>query len=195
MKGARKLEPRLEGLHEGGLFSKFCPVTGPLRQLRACMLHVQCNVASMQNIKPNTREQAHIPSAGHPQPQRGPLAQPPHGDLGLVALRQQLRPNSAKVFSVEVSRFDLSLPQLPLLELRHGIVPLEPAEALALLGLVAGGHGPGAPVEEGVAVPGREGDGLLLLLGWLEAVQQPAPAIDVKHGGVAPHTKGPDLRG
>ena len=25
------------------------------------MLHVQCNVASMQNIKPNTREQAHIP--------------------------------------------------------------------------------------------------------------------------------------
>ena len=112
-----------------------------------------------------------------------------------MALRQQLRPDPAKVFSVEVSRFDLSFPQLPLLELRHRIVPLEPAEALALLGLVAGGHGPGAPVEEGVAVPGREGDGLLLLLGWLEAVQQPAPAIDVKHGGVAPHAEGPDLCG
>ena len=46
-----------------------------------------------------------------------------------------------------------------------------------------------------MAVPGREGDGLLLLLCWLEAVQEPAPAIDVKHGSVAPDTKRPDLRG
>ena len=112
-----------------------------------------------------------------------------------MALRQQLRPNPAEVFRVEVPRFDLSLPQLPLLELRHGIVPLEPAEALPLLRLVAGGHGPGASVEEGVAVPGGKGDGLLLLLCWLEAVQQPAPAIHVEHGRVAPHAKGPDLGG
>ena len=96
-----------------------------------------------------------VRSARNPQPQRGPLAQPPHGDLGLVALRQQLRSDPANVFRVEVPRFDLSLPQLPLLELRHGVVPLEPSEALALLRLVAGGHGPGASVEEGVAVPGR----------------------------------------
>ena len=112
-----------------------------------------------------------------------------------MALRQQLRPDPAEVFSVEVPRLDLSLPQLPLLELRHGIVPLEPAEALPLLGLVAAGHGPGASVEKRMPVPGCEGDGPLLLLCWLEAVQQPAPAIDVKHGSVAPHAKGPDLRG
>ena len=136
-----------------------------------------------------------VRSARNPQPQRGPLAQPPHGDLGLVALRQQLRSDPANVFRVEVPRFDLSLPQLPLLELRHGVVPLEPSEALALLRLVAGGHGPGASVEEGVAVPGGKGDGLLLLLCWLEAVQQAAPAIDVEHGRVAPDAEGPDLGG
>ena len=136
-----------------------------------------------------------VRSAHNPQPQRGPLAQPPHGDLGLVALRQQLRPDPAQVFSVEVPRFDLSIPQLPLLELRHGVVPLEPSEALPLLGLVAGGHGPGASVEKCMAIPGGKGDGLLLLLCWLEAVQQPAPAFHVEHGRVAPHAKGPDLRG
>ena len=162
------------------------PPIGHAQALRPLLQHLRV-LAELPNHA--------VRSAHNPQPQRGPLAQPPHGDLGLVALRQQLRPDPAKVFRVEVPRFDLSLPQLPLLELRHGIVPLEPAEALALLGLVAGGHGPGAPVEEGVAVPGREGDGLLLLLGWLEAVQQPAPAIDVKHGGVAPHAEGPDLCG
>ena len=46
-----------------------------------------------------------------------------------------------------------------------------------------------------MAVPGGKGDGLLLLLCWLEAVQQPAPAIHVEHGRVAPHAEGPDLGG
>ena len=162
------------------------PPIGHAQALRPLLQHLRV-LAELPNHA--------VRSAHNPQPQRGPLAQPPHGDLGLVALRQQLRPDPAKVFRVEVPRFDLSLPQLPLLELRHGIVPLEPAEALALLGLVAGGHGPRAPVEEGVAVPGGKGDGLLLLLCWLEAVQQPAPAIHVEHGRVAPDTKRPDLRG
>ena len=44
-----------------------------------------------------------VRSARHPQPQCGPLTQPPHGDPRVVALRQQLRPDPAEVFSVEVS--------------------------------------------------------------------------------------------
>ena len=110
-------------------------------------------------------------------------------------LRQQLRPDPPNVFGVEVARGELSLPGLPVLKLRHGIVPLEPAEALPLLRFVAAGHGPGALVEEGVAVPGSKRNGPLLLLRWLEAIQQPASAIHVEHGRVAPHTAGPDLCG
>ena len=57
-----------------------------------------------------------------------------------------------------------------------------------------GGLGPGqsredsgatALVEERMAVPRNEGDGLFLLLCRLETVQEPAPAVHVEHGGVA----------
>ena len=134
--------------------------------------------------------------AGHPQPQRGPLAQPPHGNLGVVALRQQLRPNPAKVFGPKVSRDDLSLPGLPVLKLGHGIVPLELlAVPHSPLRLVAVCHSLGRPVEEGVTVPRRKRDGPLFFLCGLEAVQQPAPTVHVEHGRVAPHAEGSDLCG
>ena len=46
-----------------------------------------------------------------------------------------------------------------------------------------------------MAVPAGESDGPLLLLRGLEAVQQPAPAVHVEHGRIAPHAEGADLCG
>ena len=66
----------------------------------------------------------------------------------------------------------MSSAQKPVLELWHGIVPLEPAQALSLFGIVAAGHGPRRFVEEGMAVPTGFCYSLLLLLRWLESVQQ-----------------------
>ena len=50
--------------------------------------------------------------------------------------------------AVVAGQVDAALPNLPLPELRHWIVAPEPEEALALLGLVAAGHGPGALVKK-----------------------------------------------
>ena len=63
------------------------------------------------------------------------------------------------------------------------------------LRFVAPHHCPGAFVEEGVPVPGGVGYGPFLLLHGLEAIQEPAPAIDEEHGGVAPDAEGSDLCG
>ena len=137
-----------------------------------------------------------VRAARNPQPQRGPLAQAPHGDLGVVALGQQLGSDAPNVFGPKVTRDDLSLPGLPVLELGHGIVPLKQlAVPHALLRLVAVSHSLGRPVEEGMTVPRRKRHGPLFFLCGLEAVQQPTPTVHVEHGRVAPHAEGSDLRG
>ena len=63
------------------------------------------------------------------------------------------------------------------------------------LRFVAPHHGPGAFVKESVSVPGGVGYGPFFLLHGLEAIQEPAPAIDEEHGGVAPDAEGSDLCG
>ena len=134
-------------------------------------------------------------AAPHPQPQAPPLAHASHDHLRAVPLGQELPPDLLQVLGVEVAAGDLALPLPPILELgRFARLPLAPvpgplADRLALR------DGAGGFVEEGVAVPAREGHCPLLLDGRLVLVQQAALAVHVEHRGLAPEAEFPDLSG
>ena len=107
---------------------------------------------------------------------------------------EQLGPHASQVFAPEVATPDLPGPGLPLREFGSAGVLALPTVAMPLC-FVAPHHGPGTFVEEGVSVPGGVGYGPFFLLHGLEAIQEPAPAIDEEHGGVAPDAEGSDLCG
>ena len=127
-------------------------------------------------------------AAAHPQPQAPPLAHAPHDHLGAVPLGQELPPDLLQILNVEVAAGDLALPLPPVLELRRfAWLPLAPVFGLGPVpDRLALRDRAGGFVEEGVAVPAREGHGPLLLHGRLELVQQAALAVHVEHRGLAP---------
>ena len=130
-----------------------------------------------------------------PQPEAAPLTEAAHGHLGAVALRHELPPRRPKIGGPEVPGAQLPVPLPPLGKLRHGALPaLRPefgAEAVRVVALV---DAAGVLVEEGVALPRREGHGPRLLLHRLVGVQEPPPvAAHEEHGGAPPHAEGPDL--
>ena len=131
------------------------------------------------------------------QAQAPPLAHAPHDHLGAVPLGQELPPDLLQVLGVEVAAADLALPLPPVLELRRfAWLPLAPVFGLGPVpDRLAPRHGAGGFVEEGVAVPAREGHGPLLLDRRLELVQQAALAVHVEHRGLAPDAEGSDLSG
>ena len=134
-------------------------------------------------------------AAQHPQPQAPPLAHASHDHLRAVPLGQELPPDLLQVFSVEMTAGDLALPLPPILELgRFAWLPLAPVPG-PLPDRLALPDGAGGFVEEGVAVPAREGHGPLLLDGRLVLVQQAALAVHVEHRGLAPKAEFPDLSG
>ena len=86
-----------------------------------------------------------------------------------MPLGQELPPDLLQVFSVEMTAGDLALPLPlpPILELgRFAWLPLAPVPG-PLPDRLALRDGAGRFVEEGVAVPAREGHGPLLLDGRL----------------------------
>ena len=112
-----------------------------------------------------------------------------------MPLGQELPPDLLQVFSVEKTAGDLALPLPPILELgRFAWLPLAPVPG-PLPDRLALRDGAGGFVEEGVAVPAREGHGPLLLDGRLVLVQQAALAVHVEHRGLAPKAEFPDLSG
>ena len=127
-------------------------------------------------------------AAAHSQAQAPPLAHAPHDHLGAVPLGQELPPDLLQVLGVEVAAADLALPLPPVLELRRfACLPLAPVFGLGPVpDRLAPRDGAGGFVEEGVAVPAREGHGALLLDRRLELVQQAALAVHVEHRGLAP---------
>ena len=134
-------------------------------------------------------------AAPHPQPQAPPLAHAPHDHLRAVPLGQELPPDLLQVLGVEVAAGDLALPLPPILELgRFARLPLAPVPG-PLPDRLALRDGAGGFVEEGVAVPAREGHGPLLLDRRLVLVQQAALAVHVEHRGLAPEAEFPDLSG
>ena len=120
-------------------------------------------------------------AAPHPQPQAPPLAHASHDHLRAVPLGQELPPDLLQVLGVEVAAGDLALPLPPILELgRFARLPLAPVPG-PLPDRLALRDGAGGFVEEGVAVPAREGHCPLLLDGRLVLVQQAALAVHVEH--------------
>ena len=117
------------------------------------------------------------------------LGAPP---FGLVPRCEQLGPHASQVFAPEVATTDLPGPGLPLREFGSAGVLALPTVAMPLR-FVAPHHGPGAFVKESVSVPGGVGYGPFFLLHGLEAIQEPASAIDEEHRGVAPDAEGSDL--
>ena len=113
-------------------------------------------------------------AAAHSQAQAPPLAHAPHDHLGAVPLGQELPPDLLQVLGVEVAAADLALPIPSVLELRRfACLPLAPVFGLGPVpDRLAPRDGAGGFVEEGVAVPAREGHGPLLLDRRLELVQQ-----------------------
>ena len=102
-------------------------------------------------------------------------------------------PSSLRTFGVEMATDDLALPLPPILELgRFAGLPLAPVPG-PLPDRLALRDGAGGFVEEGVAVPAREGHGPLLLDRRLVLVQQAALAVHVEHRGLAPEAEFPDL--
>ena len=136
-------------------------------------------------------------AAAHSQAQAPPLAHAPHDHLGAVPLSQELPPDLLQVLGVEVTAADLALPLPPVLELRRfAWLPLAPVFGVGPVpDRLAPRDGAGGFVEEGVAVPAREGHGPLLLDRRLELVQQAALAVHVEHRGLAPDAEGSDLSG
>ena len=137
----------------------------------------------------------HAVASRRSQAQGGPLAESSERHLGLVPRCEQLGPHASQVFAPEVATTDLSGQGF------HSENSFGSAGVLALptvampLRFVAPHHGPGAFVEESVSVPGGVGYGPFFLLHGLEAIQEPASAIDEEHGGVAPDAEGSDLCG
>ena len=121
-------------------------------------------------------------AAAHSQAQAPPLAHAPHDHFGAVLLGQELPPDLLQVLGVEVAAADLALPLLPVLELRRfACLPLAPVFGLGPVpDRLAPRDGARGFVEEGVAVPAREGHGALLLDRRLELVQQAALAVHVE---------------
>ena len=136
-------------------------------------------------------------AAAHSQAQAPPLAHAPHDRFGAVPLGQELFSDLLQVLGVEVAAADLALPLPPLLELRRlAWLLLAPVFGLGPVpDRLAPRDGAGGFVEEGVAVPAREGHGPLLLDRRLELVQQAALAVHVEHRGLAPDAEGSDLSG
>ena len=136
-------------------------------------------------------------AAAHSQAQVPPLAHAPHDHLGAVPLGQELPPDLLQVLGVEVTAVDLAFPLPPVLELRRfACLPLAPVfDVGPVPDRLAPRDGAGGFVEEGVAVPAREGHGPLLLDRRLELVQQAALAVHVEHRGLAPDAEGSDLSG
>ena len=148
------------------------PSVGHAQALRPLLQHLRI-LAELPN---------HAVASRRSQAQGGPLAESSERHLGLVPRCEQLGPHASQVFAPEVATTDLPGPGLPLREFGSAGVLALPTVAMPLR-FVAPHHGPGAFVEEGVSVPGGVGYGPFLLLHGLEAIQEPASAIDEEHGG------------
>ena len=155
------------------------PSVGHAQALRPLLQHLRI-LAELAN---------HAVASRRSQAQGGPLAESSERHLGL-----ELGPHASQVFAPEVATTDLPGPGLPLREFGSAGVLALPTVAMPLR-FVAPHHGPGAFVEESVSVPGGVGYGPFFLLHGLEAIQEPASAIDEEHGGVAPDAEGSDFCG
>ena len=161
------------------------PSVGHAQALRPLLQHLRI-LAELPN---------HAVASRRSQAQGGPLAESSERHLGLVP--RSLRAAGPARFAGLRSRSGHTRspgPGLPLREFGSAGVLALPTVAMPLR-FVAPHHGPGAFVEKSVSVPGGVGYGPFLLLHGLEAIQEPASAIDEEHGGVAPDAEGSDLCG
>ena len=122
------------------------PSVGHAQALRPLLQHLRI-LAELPN---------HAVASRRSQAQGGPLAESSERHLGLVPRCEQLGPHASQVFAPEVATPDLPGPGLPLREFGSAGVLALPTVAMPLC-FVAAHHGPGAFVEEGVAVPGGVG--------------------------------------